>query len=102
MTAQPEMQPQIQCCGIWTDYPEPGRDTQCPVCKSTFTVSASPAESPNYRVETACGHHSYRPYPVQRGAGFICDVCNKMTTVTGPAGAPVVTSCDCPVSAEQV
>lgn len=31
---------QIQCCGVWTDYPEPGHDTECPVCHSTFTVTA--------------------------------------------------------------
>lgn len=29
---------EIKCCGQWTNYPSPGRDTQCAVCGTTFTV----------------------------------------------------------------
>jgi len=35
---------QIQCCDTWTDYPDLGRDTQCPVCQTTFHMD-SPAEA---------------------------------------------------------
>lgn len=38
MTA-PSCRPQIQCCGVWTDYPVPGRTTECPVCQTVFTVN---------------------------------------------------------------
>lgn len=31
-------QMEIQCCGVWIDYPTPGHDEQCSVCRSTFTV----------------------------------------------------------------
>lgn len=31
-----EQCPQIQCCGVWTDYPMPGQPTECPTCHSTF------------------------------------------------------------------
>ena len=34
---------QLQCCGVWTDYPTPGHDTKCPACHSVFTVSGSGA-----------------------------------------------------------
>jgi hypothetical protein len=37
MTA-PVGQQQIRCCGAWIDYPAPGREAQCPVCSSVFTV----------------------------------------------------------------
>ncbi len=36
----------VECCpGEFVEYPAPGRDTQCPVCKSVFTVrlNGSPA-----------------------------------------------------------
>lgn len=29
---------EIQCCGTWAPYPEPGRDTRCAGCGSVFTV----------------------------------------------------------------
>lgn len=34
-------QRQIQCCGVWTDYPSPHMTTQCPVCGTVFTVKAT-------------------------------------------------------------
>lgn len=30
---------ELECCGVWTEYPTPGRDTECPECKTTFHVS---------------------------------------------------------------
>jgi hypothetical protein len=32
------MTTEIRCCGTWTEYPAPGRDTQCPACGTTWTV----------------------------------------------------------------
>jgi hypothetical protein len=40
MTA-PAGQQQIQCCGVWTDYPVPDCTTQCPVCGTVFTVKTT-------------------------------------------------------------
>jgi hypothetical protein len=32
---------QIECCGIWVDYPTPGSNTQCPACHSVFSTGAT-------------------------------------------------------------
>jgi hypothetical protein len=48
---------QIQCCEIWTDYPEPGRDTQCPACKSVFHADISTARK-SWRVESRNGYYA--------------------------------------------
>jgi hypothetical protein len=39
--APPE--PQLQCCGQWIDYPRGKESSQCPVCRTTFTVALDPA-----------------------------------------------------------
>jgi hypothetical protein len=36
--SDPDPYPQIQCCGIWIDYPKAGESTSCPECKSVFAL----------------------------------------------------------------
>ena len=49
MTA-PVGRPQIQCCGVWTDYPVPGCTTQCPVCGTVFAVKTTLTRKRSSRV----------------------------------------------------
>ena len=34
-----EMAAEIECCGRWLPYPQPGQVTACPGCGTRFTVS---------------------------------------------------------------
>lgn len=41
LSEEDEPTPQLQCCGVWIDYPKAGGAAECLTCHSTFTVTAA-------------------------------------------------------------
>jgi hypothetical protein len=94
---------QLQCCGTWIDYPQAGGATECPVCHTTFTVTATcPDELVSCEECSAPCDGTLTAYSELMGEDVpVCPNCHRMCTLSVPAVVVTLTLTDdaagCPV-----
>jgi hypothetical protein len=91
VSAQPVPQLMLQCCGVWIDYPQAGGETMCPVCHTTFLVTAAcPDELVSCEECSAPCDGTLTAYSELMGEDVpVCPNCRAMCALLDAVAVPV-------------
>jgi hypothetical protein len=99
VSAQPAAQ--LQCCGTWIDYPQAGGATECPVCHTTFLVTAAcPDELVSCEECSAPCDGTLTAYSELMGEDVpVCPNCRAMCALLDAVAVPVPGEAEVPAVA---